>query len=279
MKVVEILKKVSEVIIVLGELLFALAVIYDSLTSRGILNLLSSWIGTYAGTVYNVLVLIALISLVLLVFWLGHRYYLSVSRFSERVRAWLKRTPVEPKENIKEVRGKPLEPVIVPRRELPPLEEFISKAKSDVIFLGLTLEVVRQRTDTILQLFRKPITMTFMVFNPDSQLLDTMKDAFAPKPSEAIRTTLGTLIEMKKRLSDVEKQRFEIRICDLVPVNSMICVDAGTEDAMIQVEQRLYKTEPRSRPCVIVTKKEHRELYYTYWNNYLAMKSKSKVVE
>ena len=167
---------------------------------------------------------------------------------------------------------------IVPRRELPPLEDFISKAKSDVIFLGLTLEVVRQHIDTILQVYRKSITMTFMVFNPDSQLLGTMKDAFAPKPSEAIRTTLGTLIEMKNRLSDVEKQRFEIRICDLVPTNGMICIDAGTEDAMIQVEQSLYNTEPRSRPCVIVTKRELRTLYYTYWNYYLFMKSKSKVI-
>jgi len=191
-----------------------------------------------------------------------------------------KEITVEPKGNTEKIRGK-LEPIIVPRKDAQLLEEFLSTARVEVIFLGVTLEdVVRQHADTISRLLRESkIDMTFMVFNPDSPLLNTMKDAFAPNPSEAVRATLGTLVELKKSLSDVEKQRLEIRICDLVPFNSMICIDAGTEDALMIVEQRLYKVAPRARPCAIITRREQKELYFTYWDNFLFMKSKSKVVD
>jgi hypothetical protein len=275
----EFLKKVGKVVGGLAELLWSLAVIYDALTNRGAFTLLSSWFGGYADVVYYLLVLVALLSLVLFVFWLGHRYYDSVSKW--RIWERLKRTSAKPKENIEKAEEKTLEPTIFLRRDAPSLEEFISKAKSSLTFLGVTLEdVVRQHVDAIARMLRdSEITMTFMVFNPDSPLLELMKHAFAPNPSGAIRTTLETLIELKNQLSHVEKQRLEIRICDLVPFNSMICVDAGTEDAMMEVEQRLYTTGSRSRPCMIISKRKHSTIYYTYWNSFIVMKSKSKEVK
>lgn len=81
MKIIDILKQVLGVVGALVDVLF----LYSLLTSNGILSFLSVWFGSYAGTLYNVFVLIVLISFTLLLFWLGHRYYESVLT---KVRVW-----------------------------------------------------------------------------------------------------------------------------------------------------------------------------------------------
>jgi len=172
------------------------------------------------------------------------------------------------------------------RRELElelPLEKFLAQAREEIWFLGLSNEdVIGHYGGAIKRLLEEGICINFLLLNPESNLLKIkemkafVEGFIAPRASEAISAALGRLDEIKNGLTDIERNRLTIKTYDMLPVCSMICLDPRSENAVMQVDQHLYDTEPRSRPCVLITKKEKAELFERYWNHHNFILGRSK---
>jgi hypothetical protein len=126
MKIIDTLKQVWGFVGVVIDLLF----LYSLLTSNGILGFLSAWFGSYASTLYDIFVLIVLISLTLLLFWLGHRYYVPMSEFiGRRLKIpviKVRKTSSEEKEDIYKPLRRDVEKLIERVRMLGLIEDCIS---------------------------------------------------------------------------------------------------------------------------------------------------------
>jgi len=169
---------------------------------------------------------------------------------------------------------------MLPRREMPLLDKYLSQAKSEVIFLGPALDTVtRQHKDAIERLLKQGVHITFLVLNPSFPLLSEVEGVFGvPNLVDAIIASLGILHRIKVELSDAERSRLEIRMYTLMPLHSLVCLDPRTSDATIIAEHYLYNTEPQSRPCHVVTKKKQAELFEKYWNSYLFILERSEEI-
>jgi len=163
------------------------------------------------------------------------------------------------------------------RKELP-LATFLSEARSRICFLGLSLDnLSSENMGEVRGMLKRGVHITFLVLSPSSPLITEVERAVgASNLVDTLNASLGILHRIRNELSDPERDRLEVRTYDLMPLNSMVCLDPNSGDAAIQVEYFLHGTDPQSRPCHIITKKEQAELFSKHWDSYLFILERSK---
>jgi hypothetical protein len=167
------------------------------------------------------------------------------------------------------------------RDDLPKLGEFLSQAKQEIWFMGVSNEkVIVQTADAFKKALERGVAVKFLFLNPESTLIKRWDAAMIPATKQAIVSTLERLCDLRRKFPKAEKEKCETLLYDVIPFNTFIVLDPMTDEAKIQVELYLYKTGPELRPSIIISKKEQKALFNNYWKSFqFVLKENSKKYE
>lgn len=161
-----------------------------------------------------------------------------------------------------------------PRRNVEWLDElFVSLKEGDTVeVLGVDLAVFSiQRYEQVKSLVKtKGVEFTFLLLDPQShyfQNLSNIVGSIHMESKSGVVSTLGSFCKMKRELGS-DGKKMSVRTYDLAPLHSAIVVNGKSENARIQVESYLYKTDPLVRPSLIVSKRESPEVFKTYHDSF-----------
>lgn len=157
----------------------------------------------------------------------------------------------------------------VSRDELPLIGTLLSHVSNEIIIFGMSLEFLAiQNRQDIRHTLERGVHMKFLLPNPNSKSLIQLEEVSSfPKLKDRVTTTLATLCKIKNELPDSEKNKCEIRIHEVLPIHSVIVSDPNTPNAIIMIEFYLYNTDAKSRPSIIVSKREQETLFNRYWDS------------
>jgi hypothetical protein len=158
------------------------------------------------------------------------------------------------------------------------LEDLIDSAHSSVDLLGFTLESwsVGVR-DTIRKSLKDGKHFRFIILSPAFKAMKEADDLNQRINLQGrISESLRMLQTIKSELPDVEKGRLDIRTHDLLPIHSIVVIDAESERGVIYVEYYLYGADSRSWVTLSVSKKEQSALFDRYWQSYKYVWDRSK---
>lgn len=163
------------------------------------------------------------------------------------------------------------------RYETPSIVNFVSQAKNSIHFFGQSLEkLARQHVGIIETAINRGVRVQFWILNPNSNLVDDWDKIMFDDTADAVNNSLRTLCQKKKEFDEIKKNQLKIGTYDFVPLNSMIALDAETEDAKLLVEFPFYKLDVDKRPSILVCKKDRKELFDKLWESYKLVFSQSK---
>jgi len=155
------------------------------------------------------------------------------------------------------------------REELPKLGEFLSEAKQEIWFIGVSNEkLIGQSADAFKKALTRGVSIKFLLLDPKSTLIKKWDEEMISATAKATEASIVRLCDIKRTLEESEKANFEILRYDLLPFNTFIVLDPKTSDAKIQVDMYLYKTEAELRPSIIISKKEQENLYMRYLKSF-----------
>jgi hypothetical protein len=155
------------------------------------------------------------------------------------------------------------------REELPKLGEFLSDAKQEIWFIGVSNEkLIGQSADAFRKALMRGVSTKFLFLAPESTISGKWDEEMISATRKATEAAIDRLCKIKKTLQESEKAKLEIWLYDLIPFNSFIVLDPRTSDAKIQVDLYLYNTEAELRPSIIISKKEQENLYMRYFQSF-----------
>jgi hypothetical protein len=159
-----------------------------------------------------------------------------------------------------------------------PIEDVIKGARSSVDLLGFTIESwsVGVR-DTIRKALKDGKHFRFIILSPAFKSIKEADDLNQRINLQGrISESLRMLQTIKSELSDVERGRLDIRIHDLLPIHSIVAIDAESERGVIYVEYYVYGTDSRSWVTLGISKKEQGALFDRFWQSYRYIWERSK---
>jgi hypothetical protein len=159
-----------------------------------------------------------------------------------------------------------------------PIEDVIKGARSSVDLLGFTIESwsVGVR-DAIRKSLKDGKHFRFILLSPASKSIKEADDLNQRINLQGrISESLRMLQTIKSELPDVERGRLDIRIHDLLPIHSIVAIDAESESGVIYVEYYMYGTDSRSWVTLSISKKEQGALFDRYWQSYKYVWERSK---
>ena len=159
-----------------------------------------------------------------------------------------------------------------------PIEDIIKSARSSVDLLGFTAESwAVGLKDTIRKSLKDGKHFRFIILSP---AFKAMKEADDLNQGTNLRWRISESLRMlqtiKSELSDVERGRLDIRIHDLLPIHSIVAIDAESESGVIHVEYYVYGADCRSWVTLSISKKEQGALFDRYWQSYKYVWERSK---
>lgn len=120
------------------------------------------------------------------------------------------------------------------------------------------------------------VSFTFLLLNPSSDVLPKAEGTLlSPEAKIGIESQLKRFKNIRKELGN-KMSKLEIKTYDLPIVHSIFIIDPKTNDGKMTVEYYEYKTEPRDKINVILTKKDNPELFEQYYNSYKYIFENSK---
>jgi hypothetical protein len=159
------------------------------------------------------------------------------------------------------------------------LEDLVEGAHSSVDLLGFTLESwsVGVR-DTIRKSLKDGKHFRFIILSPAFKCMKEADDLNQKINLQTrISESLGMLQTIKSESSDIERGRLDIRIHDLLPIHSIVVIDAESDRGVIYVEYYVYGTDSRSWVTFSISKKEQSALFERYWQSYKYVWERSKI--
>jgi hypothetical protein len=167
------------------------------------------------------------------------------------------------------------------RKELPPLEDFLSSAKSEVDVLAFSIETVAVvNKDIIVRLLIEGKHLRFILLNPSSVLIPKLQASMTQPPVDIkarVEATLKELKGIKDNLPDIQKGRLDIRTHDIMTFHSILAIDAHTDDGVINVESFIYGKDNRSYPSLRIGKREQPQLFEKFWQSYEYVRERSTI--
>jgi len=164
------------------------------------------------------------------------------------------------------------------RKGLPTSDDLIKTAQSNIDLLGFTLETwsVMYRA-ALRKALKDGRHFRFILLSPASKSIKEADELNQRIDLQGrISGSLRMLQTIKSELSDVERGRLDIRIHDLLPVHSIVAIDAESESGVIYVEYYVYGTDPNSWVSLRISKKEQAALFDKYWQSYKYVWERSK---
>lgn len=149
--------------------------------------------------------------------------------------------------------------------DLDPLNAFLSQAKHEIHFLGITLEKARSTRLTIEQKLQDGIKIRFLTLDPDySSMGEVNKLVVSSGTDNAIRATMSMMCEFKKWYP----KQFEMRTHTTPPTMSLIVIDPDRESGIMQVEPYPYGRDKQYRPIITIKQTGQEKVFRAFWSAY-----------
>ncbi|MGH9984774.1 MAG: hypothetical protein ACRD8W_12545 [Nitrososphaeraceae archaeon] len=162
------------------------------------------------------------------------------------------------------------------RNELTKTSELISRAISEICFLGLTLETLRQATESIENGLRRNVDVRVLLLDRKSDLPTRMERVVVTSNiDQDIDRTIDALSlrDADPPLKPEQKRRLRVKEHREIPSYSMILIDPGLDGSRyIHVEPYPFGISSEKRKIFVLStnaakQKELAELYYNAFNN------------
>ncbi len=112
------------------------------------------------------------------------------------------------------------------------------------------------------------VSFTFLLLNSSSEILTKAEGTLlSPKAKIGIESQLERFKQIHNMLGN-KTNKLEIRIYDLPVVHSMFIIDPKTDNGKMVVEYYEYKTEPRDKINIILTKKNNPKFFEFFYSKY-----------
>jgi hypothetical protein len=277
MKIIEILKKVWQGV----WLLVDFVLFYDFLTSKGILAFLSSTIGSYATVIYDAVILLALASFAFILFWLGHRYYDSLSAYFGKLRKIKS-------QNMRETVKTPSLDQLPFYHTVNEAPDILKMSQKEFWVMGTTAahwsEV--RRSAVIEAILERKLSCRFLLSAPNSEFIPTSKrEGIIGKETsvEEIQHSMAYFLKHLKKSPELKEKtlqaKVEVRTYNLPFLHSMAISDPDDKSGIMYVESYLYDTPKGDRFLLVIKKSDQPKLFQLYvksftyaWKNATPMK-------
>lgn len=177
-----------------------------------------------------------------------------------------------------------LEPVVLPacdaeilsRNELLKTSDLISRANNEICFIGLTLETLRQVTESIENALRRNVDIRVLLPKRDSDLPNRMEKVVVTADiAKDINRTIDALSlrDAQPPLTPEQKRRLRVKEHGEIPSYSMILIDSSADQSRyIHIEPYPLRISSERRKIFVSSKntakqKEIAELYWSAFNN------------
>ena len=131
------------------------------------------------------------------------------------------------------------------------LSDYLALAKHSITIIGLWLgygvktEEIAKKLEQLIKSSNK-VNINISLLNPKSVAVDAVAGVVNMSKEElqiSIRDSLFRLSKMRSRLYDHEKERFNLKVHDFLPMGSAIIIDSNEEYGRFQLELKPYKVE------------------------------------
>ena len=159
-----------------------------------------------------------------------------------------------------------------------PLEDIIRIAKTEIIFVSVSHEVVAPDKRHVIReaIVNRNITVRILLLDPESHYVPYKECVFGlDKTDKSLRSriqeSLSILCKVKDELSLEKKDNMIIQTYNSDIPYSIMIIDHGTDNACIKVEQHPLESEEFDRQNRVVFWKDSQEWYNEYFSKYEAL--------
>ena|ERR1051325_280292 len=158
------------------------------------------------------------------------------------------------------------------RRELPPLPEFISSAKHDLLILGLSAEGLITAHQHLIEIcLRQGCNVRFLL--PKSLNQRTIAHLAPARDSNRapahLKDSLAYLVHLAEEDGLDSTGKLQVKLYDFVPTLGLIMVDGDETYGKIRVELLPYKSQVVDRPSFELVRAQHgTDLYSLFKSQY-----------
>jgi hypothetical protein len=165
---------------------------------------------------------------------------------------------------------------VLSRNELLKTSDLISTANYEICFMGLTLETLRQATESIENALRRSVQVRILVPKRESDIPSRMeKVVITANIAKDINRTIDALSlrDAKPPLTQEEKRRLRVKEHTAIPSYSLILIDPGFgKSRYFHIEPYPFGISSEKRKIFVLSKntvkqRELAELYYSAFNN------------
>jgi len=254
-KLLSVLKGLGDVIGYLVDLL----VLFDFLTRRDLLSVLSGYVGNIAIYLYDVIVILCLAAAVTVPFYVGTKY--------KDWKGAKKLTKPTSKPTGTEMEAFDASELVAKY----PWTKLLPDAKQDIVIFAVACESISHYGDLLRQLLEtnKDLTITCAFMEPYVTKTAEREEGWTGATASA-SASLKRLETAKEQMGESERNRFAIEAYEgPVPFN-MVVLDHQTENAYMQVGYYPRGIDQTHRITNVFRKKGRETLFRKYWNEYKA---------
>jgi hypothetical protein len=174
-------------------------------------------------------------------------------------------------ETESQVKGIPMtqRTVIVHSQEtLPRWEEIFAKTRTEIWFIGITLETVHQKTSQIENLLNTK-KVRILLLKSDSILVPRYERLVKTNDiTNTINRTITELIRMRDRVSANQRKNLEIKKHDEISAYSSIIVDPINDEGSMQIEPYPFGIARSDRRNFLISNKTEKALFKAFHDGF-----------